>query len=142
MSLTEGLAQWLENRNLLNFDPAGMEGDTFIEIMPPQTPNMAVSLTIAGGVESDSKLPYDEPLVQIRVRGDATGDPRGSRDRAAAIWGELHGLSDLMLPDGTYLVLAVAVQSAPQSIGQDALNRYEYVFDVRCEVRSVTVNRP
>ena len=142
MSLTEGLAQQLQAKGLVTFDPTGTTGDTFIEIMPPQTPHKAVSLTFAGGVESDSKLPYDEPLVQVRVRGDESGDPRNSRDRAASIRGALHGLSDMTLPDGTYLVLALAVQATPQSIGRDDLHRYEHVFDLRCEISNPTANRP
>ena len=106
----------------------------------PQSPDQAVSLTVAGGTEADSALPYDEPLIQIRVRG--TQDPRVSRDRCASIRSALHGLSDMTLPDGTYLVLAVAVQAAPQSMGKDDLNRHEHVIDLRCEILNATDNRP
>ena len=142
MSVTEGLAQRLAALGLLTFDATGTTGDTFIEIAPPQTPDQAVTLTVTGGVESDSKLPYDEPIVQVRVRGAASGDPRSSRDRATKIRAALHGLSDVTLPDGTYLTLAVAVQPAPQSIGQDDTHRYEHVFDLRCEILNATDNRP
>jgi len=140
LSLTEGLATLLTAQGLVKFDPDGLTGDTFIEDMPPQTPDQAVSLTIGGGSEADSLLPYDEPLVQIRVRG--TADPRVSRDRCAKIRSALHGLSDRLLPGGVYLVLAVAVQPAPQSMGQDDLNRHEHVFDLRCEILNATDNRP
>lgn len=138
--ILEGLANYLQSKSLVTFDATGLTGDVFIESMPPQTPGPAVSLSIGGGSEADSKLPYDEPLIQIRVRG--TADPRVSRDRAARIRSALHGLSDTYLPGGVYLTLAVAVQAAPQSIGMDDLNRYEHVFDLRCEIYNATDNRP
>lgn len=139
MGLVEGLATLLAAKGIVTFDPTGITGDVFIEDMPPIDPDQAVSLTIGGGSESDSLLPYDEPLVQIRVRG--TADPRVSRDRAVAIRSALHGLSDRLLPGGIYLVLAVAVQPAPNSIGQDDLHRHEHVFDLRCEILSPSENR-
>jgi hypothetical protein len=139
MGLVEGLASLLTAKGIVTFDPTGITGDVFIGDMPPTVPDQAVSITISGGTESDSLLPYDEPLVQIRVRG--TADPRVSRDRAAQIWSALHGLSDRLLPDGTYLVLAVAVQPAPNSIGMDDLQRHEHTFDLRCEILNVTDNR-
>jgi hypothetical protein len=140
VSLTEGLAQRLQAAGLCTFDATGTTGDTYIETMPGTTPDQAVGLFTTGGIESDSKLPYDEPIVQVRVRG--TADPRVSRDRAAAMRNLLHGLSDVALPDGTYLVLAVAVQAAPQSIGVDDRLRHEHVFDLRCEILNASDNRP
>ena len=138
MSLVEGLATLLTAKGLVSFDPTGLESDIFMDDMP-SAPDQAVSLTVNGGSESDSLLPYDEPRVQVRVRG--TADPRVSRDRAEKIRGALHGLSDRLLPGGIYLVLAVAVQPSATSIGQDNLHRHEHVFDLRCEILNSSENR-
>lgn len=107
--------------------------------MPP-TPDEAVVLTIYDdGSESDSKLGYDEPRVQVRVRG--TKDPRVSRQRCKAIRDELHGLGETTLPDGTSLILSVALQNAPASIGIDANGRHEHSCNFRMEIRAVTPHR-
>ncbi|HEY6116475.1 MAG TPA: minor capsid protein [Candidatus Dormibacteraeota bacterium] len=137
--LLDGLARHLQAQGLVTYEPASASGDLFLESMPP-TPDEAVTLTIYDdGRESDSKLGYDEPYVQVRVRG--TKDPRVSRQRCTAIRDELHGLGEMTLPDGTELILSVALQNAPASIGIDQLGRHEHVANFRMEIRSVTTHR-
>lgn len=137
--LLDGLAQHLAARGLLTYDPTGVSGDCFIETMPP-TPDEAVALTVYDdGREPDSLLPYAEPRVQVRVRG--TADPRVSRGRCLAIWSELHGLGPVFLPDGTNLILAVALQSAPAALGVDDNNRHEHVANFRLEIRQTSAHR-
>lgn len=138
--LLDGLARYLQERGLVTYDPSGVSGDCFIEIMP-SSPDEAVALTIYDDrVESDSLLPYDEPKVQVRVRG--TTDPRVSRHRCAAIRSHLHGLGPVVLPDGTNLILSVAIQAAAASIGADENRRHEHVCNFRMEVRQTSVHRP
>ncbi|MEV6105699.1 minor capsid protein [Streptomyces sp. NPDC051940] len=134
----EGLALHLTSKGLATYNPAAAGGDCFLEAMP-STPGLAVVLTGYGGPESDSANPYDEPRVQIRVRGAA--DPRVSRSRAEAIRSELHGLGPLILPDGTHLILAIAMQAAPASMGRDEAGRFEHVVNYRCTVRQPTAHR-
>lgn len=136
--LLDGLARHLQGRALVTYDPGGVTGDCFIETMP-QTPDECVVLTVYGGVESDSKLGYDEPSLQVRTRAGA--DPRVSRARCEAIRAELHGLGQLTLPDGTLLLSCTATQGAPASIGIDSLGRHEHVTNYRLETRSVTTHR-
>lgn len=137
--LLDGLARHLAARGLVTYDPSGVTGDCFAEVMP-SAPDEAVVLAIYdGGSEPDSAMGYDEPHVQVRVRG--TRDPRVSRDRAAAIRSELHGLGPLTLPDGTELILSVCLQSAPASIGPDGSQRHEHVTNYRMEHRSITAHR-
>jgi len=97
-------------------------------------------LTLYGGPEPDSKLPYDEPSLQLRVRGGP--DPRPSRARAEAIRSELHGLGPVTLPDGTLLLSCIAEQAAPASMGVDQSGRHEHVVNFRLEVLSRTTHRP
>jgi hypothetical protein len=137
--LLDGLARHLSARGLLSYDPTGTTGDTFIE-SKPSAPDQAVVLgTYDDGSESDSKLGYDEPRVQVLVRG--TTDPRISRQRCAAIRDQLHGLGPLALPDGTELILSVALQAAPASLGVDQNGRHEHVCNFRMEHRSITAHR-
>lgn len=137
--LLDGLARHLQEQDLVNYQPAAPGGDLFLEDMPP-TPDEAVALTIYDdGREPDSLLGYDEPYVQVRVRG--TSDPRVSRRRCAAIRDELHGLGPLTLPDGTELILSVALQNAPASLGIDQLGRHEHVANFRMEVRNISTHR-
>lgn len=43
--LLDGLARYLDAAGLLTYDPDGVEGDTFIETMPP-APDEAVALAL------------------------------------------------------------------------------------------------
>lgn len=137
--LLDGLARHLQDEGLVTYRPSSVGGDLFLEALPDK-PDEAVALTVYDdGKESDSKLGYDEPYVQVRVRG--TRDPRVSRQRCAAIRAELHGLGEVTLPDGTDLILSVALQNAPASIGTDANGRHEHVANFRMEIRAVTKHR-
>lgn len=136
--LLDGLARHLDGLGLAAYDPTGASGDLFVEAMP-QTPDVCVVLTVYGGPEPDSLLGYDEPSLQVRVRGGP--DPRVSRVRAEAIRSELHGLGPLTLQDGTELLSCISIQAAPASIGVDASGRHEHVCNYRLEVRSITTHR-
>lgn len=137
--LLDGIARHLVSKGLVTYDPTGTTGDCFIESMP-STPGLAIVLTVYDDArEPDSLLGYDEPRMQVRVRG--TEDPRISRQKCAAIRSELHGLGPLTLPDGTELILSICLQSAPASMGVDTQGRHEHVANFRMEHRSVTVHR-
>ncbi|MFI5686786.1 minor capsid protein [Streptomyces sp. NPDC051636] len=135
--LLDGVARYLDELGLLAYDPAGTGGDTFIETLPPE-PAEAVGLWLYGAGEQDARNGYDTRSLQVRVRG--TADPRTSRCRAEALYGALHGLAGLELPDGTWLVLAAA--QAPAPIGTDASGRHEHTVNVRLDVANPTTHRP
>ncbi|MFB7029674.1 MULTISPECIES: minor capsid protein [unclassified Streptomyces] len=131
--LLDGLARYLAERGLVAYTPGGDLTDTcFLEHMP-SGPDEAVALTIydAAG-EPDSLLPYDEPRVQVLVRG--TTDPRVSRRRCRAIRAALHGLGPVVLPDGTELTLSVCLQGDAASLGVDENGRHEHVANFRMEI--------
>lgn len=138
MGLLDGIAQHLDSLGLVTFDPTGTTGDCFIETMP-DSPDEAVGVYGYGGPEADAKLGYDEPSLQVRVRGGP--DPRTSRGRAQDIYDALHGLSNVTLPDGTVLVGCIGVQSSPQSLGPDPNRRHEHVVNFRTEVRNLAGGR-
>ncbi|MFJ6707027.1 MULTISPECIES: minor capsid protein [unclassified Streptomyces] len=136
--LLDGLARHLADAGLLTYDPAGIAGDTFAETLPPE-PAEAVGLWLYGAGEQDSRNGYDTRQLQVRVRG--TADPRVSRRRAEALYGALHGLAGIELPDGTYLVLSVA-QQTPTPLGPDSAGRHEHVVNFRLDVDNPTTHRP
>ncbi|MER5482916.1 minor capsid protein [Streptomyces sp. NPDC002812] len=136
--LLDGLAQYLAARGHGTYDPTGASGSIFIEAMP-STPETCVVLTIYDdGGEADTRLGYDDVPLQVRVRG--TTDPRVSRTLAQDIRAELHGLGEVVLPDGSNLILARANQAAA-SMGTDGNRRHEHVVNLRLHVRSVTAHR-
>ncbi|WP_399088024.1 minor capsid protein [Streptomyces sp. BBFR2] len=134
----DGLARYLDGLKLVDYDPAGISGDTFAETLPPG-PDEAVGLWLYGGAEQDARNGYDERSLQVRVRG--TADPRVSRRRAEALYSALHGLAGIALPDGTWLVLCVAQQS-PAPLGTDERGRHEHVVNLRLDVANPTTHRP
>lgn len=137
--LLDSIARHLAAQGLVVYDATGAGGDLFIESMP-SAPGVAVVLTVYDdGREPDSRLGYDEPRMQVRVRGDA--DPRTSRRMCAAIRAELHGLGPITLPGGIELILSVCLQSAPASMGVDSNGRHEHVCNFRLEHRSITTHR-
>ncbi|MFF3622331.1 minor capsid protein [Streptomyces sp. NPDC002467] len=136
--LLDGVARYLVGRGLVTYDPAGVAGNVFIEAMP-STPDTCIVLTIYDdGAETDSQIGYDDVPLQVRVRG--TTDPRVSRTLAQDIRAELLGLGETLLPDGTYLLLALG-NSAVASIGVDENRRHEHVVNLRLRVRSATPHR-
>lgn len=139
MSILSGIAQLLDSVvAAVTYDPAGSTGNVFIDRMPTD-PGTAVGLFGSGGFGADSKLGYDEPTFQVRVRGDQ--DPRTSRNLLADIYGELHGLGPVVLPNGVHLLSCLGIQSDPVSIGVDGQGRHEHTLNFACETRSVTVHR-
>lgn len=132
--LHDGIARYLADQGLVTYP-----GDVFFDLSPA-SPDAAVTLTVYGGAPVDSKLPYDSPSLQVRVRAPAI-DRAQARTRAQALYGALHGLGPITLPDGTRLLLAVANQS-PGSMGQDDLGRIEYVFNLALETYAPSAHRP
>lgn len=136
--LLDGLAQHLAGRGLVDYQPGANTGDCYLDGMP-QTPDQVVVLTLYGGKEPDSKLPYDEPRLQVRTRGTAAR--RVSYDRAWSLYQELNGLGPLDLPDGTRLLLAYPLQT-PASMGLDADGRHEHTTNFQLEVLAPSTHRP
>lgn len=138
-SMYRGLAEWLgQNIDGLTFsEEAG--GNIFIDRLPSD-PDQMVALVGTGGFEADSALPYSYPTVQIITR--STNDPRWSLDTWEAIYSKLQGLRNVELPDGTWLVYAIIVQSGPFWLGPDDSGRQTHSMNVRTEIYNPTEERP
>src|ERR1035437_756144 len=77
----------------------GPGGNIFVDDMP-EAPNRGVALYTQGGVEADSQLPYDEPSVQIMVRGDSS--PVWALNMWASLYSTLQGLRDQTIVGQVY----------------------------------------
>ena len=131
MSLVEGIAAYLDSIGIGTYDASGMGGDIFLFTVP-QSPDQAISIFQYGGPESPISLQYDQPSIQVRVRG--TQDPRGAHSRALDVYLALHGIGHTTLPSGDRVVDIVGVQSGPVWLRQDENGRHEYVCNFRTDV--------
>lgn len=145
MSLLDGLARYLAAQGLAEYDPSGAaqtaDWSAYPEQLPPQ-PDRVIGLWQYGGAESDSRNGWDEPSVQVRVRG--TADPAVSRDRAQAIYDRLHGLGHTTLPGpaAMYVQLAIGVQGGPIYLLVDEVGRHHHVVNLRVSIDNPTIQRP
>lgn len=135
--LLDGVARLLAEAGHATYDPTGTSGDLFIESMPP-TPDRAVGLWLYDGGEQDARNDYDTVRLQVRTRGGP--DPRPSRALCTAIYGELHGLAGVELPDGTWLILAAA-RGTPAPMGPDSSGLHEHVVNFDLDVSAPTKHR-
>jgi hypothetical protein len=138
-TLIEQVAAQLALAGVGTYSPADTTGNIFLAALPEQ-PVQAIAVAEYGGPEADSKLGYDTPSIQVRVRGldtDATDAARTARD----VYTALHGLHETTLPGGIYLLLCVGTQSGPTYIGRDLSGRHEYTVNFRMEIRNTAGGR-
>lgn len=112
-------------------------GNVFLKL--PSQPNRAVAVFPSGGFEADSKLPYSRPTLQVFVRGDE--DAMWALEMWQKIYARVQGMRNVTLPDGTYLVSCLAMQSGPVYVGQDANGRYQFSLNLMLEIRDPTTER-
>ncbi|GAA1994381.1 hypothetical protein GCM10009799_20610 [Nocardiopsis rhodophaea] len=141
MTLTEEVAQLLDELGVGDYRADGTPGGTIYLTALPDSPDACMAVARYGGTEADSREPYDEVSVQVRARGTAT-DVRTGEALAQSAYDALHGLGYRTLPGGTWLQLAVCTGSGPAYIGRDASGRDEWTVNLHAEVMRVTENRP
>ncbi len=136
-----GIAQYLAEKGLVTM--TGPNRDVDFGAMPDGAgvPDEMVVLTPYGGPSADPKLGYDTPTFQVRVRGPRTGDAITPYNKAKAIYDVLHGLTNVELPDGTWVVSLIGLQSHPVWLERDENRRVHFVQNYQLEVRSVTEHR-
>lgn len=134
----DGFARLLDAAGHASYDPTGATGSLFVEAMPP-APDVAVALWLYDVDDApDTLSAYDSPRLQVRVRGGP--DPRVSRRLCQAIYGELQGLANIALPDGTWLVLAAA-RGTVAPMGPDSSGRHEHVVNFDVHISAPTKHR-
>lgn len=138
MTVLEEFAALLQELGLGSYRPTG-GGTIFLAAAPP-SPDAVLVLTRAAGADADPKLPYDEPTVQVRVRGGGN-DPAGPEAAAQAVYDALHGLGNRALPGGTWLVLGIATDGGPVYAGRDDNARDLWDVKFRMELHRPVGNR-
>lgn len=133
-TLIEQVAALLAQRGLGVYAPDDTTGTIFLAALPEQ-PAQAIAVAQYGGPESDAKLGYDQPSIQIRVRGLDT-DATDANRTAQRVYDTLHGLSSITLPGGIWLANCIGTQGGPVYIGRDLSARHEYTVNFRMEVRN------
>ena len=124
VALTVQLAHYLHDQAVGTFDETGVTGDIFVECLP-ETPDQAIAVYATGGPGGDGKLPYDNPTIQVIVRGNQ--DPRAPGALAQTIYDLLHGFrNSTFMTSGAWIVGCRGIQSAPVHIGRDENGRHEY----------------
>jgi Bacteriophage minor capsid protein len=139
VTLLEEIAELLEELELGTYDPEGGGGDIFLAAMP-DSPDLAIALNRQPGAESDALFSYDEPVVQVRIRG-LSADPVAGETLAEAVYSALHGLGSRSLAGGSWLVLSIGTQGGPIYGGRDASGRDEWIVNLRMEIHRATANR-
>lgn len=135
--MLDGIAMLLNGVGDLVFsESAG--GNVFVGYMPT-SPDRAVAVYSRTGDEPDSKLPYDQTPFQIIVRGEQDGV--WARATWSAVYSKVHGKRNLTLPDGTYLVFALAESASPLPLGPDENDRARLVGDFTAEIINTTEER-
>jgi len=113
-------------------DSAG--GDIFICTMPSE-PDELIAIYPTGGPRSDSANAYENPSVQVLVRGGT--DTMAAFERATLIYNLLHGFcNQCFVPGGVYVVSCLGEQSQPEWIGRDELNRGEFSMNFVLHVQN------
>lgn len=128
------------NIDVLDFKPDTWDGNLFIAHLP-SSPDLAVMLMPTGGPTSpgSATLGYDDQTIQVMVRG-GSHDPTTPYDLGVLIFNELQGLRSIYLGD-TWLVHCKALQIRPESLGQDANERYRFTQNFNFHVRNQTKHR-
>lgn len=137
------IARHLDTQGLVTYSESTPTGiDCFLGRMPP-SPDAAVGIFLNGGnrVEGGFGMGYDEPVVQVQVRG-AAYDVLGPKNLAQSIYDELHGMTATTLdPAGlaVEVVRIVGVQSAPVGLGLDENERHQFSINLACYVRAASI---
>jgi hypothetical protein len=147
--ITAAFLRYLDDAGLLVYGRDG--ADAFLEDLPDVPVAAVAAFARPGGAETDGGHGYDEPGVQLLVRGDpddpdTPGRARSGFGRASAIRAALHGLHSVTLAEGTedevWLVQCLATQSQPTNLGDDPDDRPRWSIDFRTEVYQPTPLRP
>ena len=103
------------------------------------SPARQVSISTYGGRDSDSRLGWDEPSVQLRVRGASY--EHVSRAMAQRLYDRCHGAGPFDLPDGTRVQLILGRQSGPTSLGENQAGQHEHTVNLAVSIRNSTEHR-
>lgn len=127
----------LAGLGLVEFPSQGGEWSLFVGKLPDSPDNALVVVPTGGNpVLGSSALPYDEPTVQVLVRGS---DFAGAYSKAAQVYGALQGHSGQL--GDVEVVLCYSGQTDAVWIGQDDAGRDEFTLNFALHMQAATTNR-
>jgi hypothetical protein len=128
--IAEDAARYLDGKGIGTYNPTGANGTIFIFTMPEEISGLQCTIGVFGygGVQSDSKQPYDTHSVQVRVRG-YDQNPQAPAVVAQAVYDYLHGFRSDELISGGLFVISCLANHPPAYIGQDANKRHEFTVN-------------
>lgn len=142
--LLDGLGRWAAERGhgVYRPDTAYVDGEVAIVLgdVVPTPDDMLAIRPYPSGPEPDSRLPYDEPYVQWRIRG-GPGESL-SRARALALRADLHGAGPLTLPGGLLVMSIIVTHPGVVPLGRDDAGRYEHTVSCRIDHVDASPLRP
>lgn len=137
------LCRYMHAQQLVIYDEVGQSGNCWLARLL-DNPSEAVMVKPTGGnpTQYGASLGYDEPTVQLLVRG--TRDPRTGAALAQSLYDHMVSLHAVTLdPNGeaVRLIDCQSLQSAPAHIGTDETGRHMYSLNLALHVRNKTPNR-
>lgn len=136
--LVEDIAKLLHNKDIGVYDKEGISGNIFINTMPPK-PDDCIAIYQRGGLPSDAKLGYDNPTVQVMLRGT---NPFTPSQLGGEIYSLLHGMGgEHIIEDGALVIYCHGLQSEVNYIGRDDNNRHEFSLNFQFEIVNKTKHR-
>lgn len=137
--LTAEIAQYIEDQTLGTFDATGITGNIFLETLPDaekQGSAIYIALYSTGGYQSGGKLAYDDPTVQIIVRGGL--NPLLAWSKAQSIYNLLHGFSQgQFMAGGQWIVNCQGMQSGPINLGPDENRQHRFSLNFHLHVQNL-----
>lgn len=137
MFLINDLCDYLVQQNVGLVSSGNTAGTIFVGFLP-STPDDCIALYATGGFPADGKWGYDEPTIQVWIRARTHID---AATKAQTVYDLFQGMHATTLPNGTYVVNSLGLQSAPTLIGRDTDERTEYSLNFRMRIRNRTSNR-
>ena len=130
MILAQQIATYLYYLELGIFEPENSNGNIYIDRLPEGEQKIAIYNR--GGVQSDSKLGYQTPGIQIVYRGNR--NPIDSFQIAESLFFALNGFNgDTFIDGGNYIVSCLSQQAGPEILGANENGYFEYSMNFLVE---------
>jgi hypothetical protein len=123
--LLTGVAELLAAADIADWNPDGLYTSTQTALtiggLPP-SPDRAISLAVYGTGRGGDDVTEPDSNVQVQARIRGSADPRVADDLADDVFDHLHGLANVRLSTGVWLLLAQRRIVAP--LDRDSSGRW------------------
>lgn len=106
----------------------------------PSSTGIDVAVRPTGGYLADAKFGYDDPTVQILIRGSE--DARTGYNLALEVYQTLQGFhGGSFVVNGIYIVMCEGLQSEPADLGRDETDRVVYSLNFHLHIKRSSIHR-